>query len=148
MHNASVQIRPMVISDYDAVFALWTQSSGMTLRDADSRAAIDAYLQRNPLISQGALLQGTLVGAVLTGTDGRRGYVQHLAVAPASQGKGIGKQLLAACIDALASQGIGKTHLFIHADNDSARQFYRHLGWQVRSEVQLLSFNASGNGNI
>ena len=148
MHNTSVQIRPMKISDYDAVFTLWTQSSGMTLRDADSRAAIDAYLQRNPQISQVALLQGTLVGAVLAGTDGRRGYVQHLAITPPHQGQGIGKRLLAACIEALAQQGIAKTHLFIHADNDNARQFYRHLGWQVRSEVQLLSFNASGNGNI
>lgn len=148
MHNTSVQIRPMKISDYDAVFTLWTQSSGMTLRDADSRAAIDAYLQRNPQISQVALLQGTLVGAVLAGTDGRRGYVQHLAITPPHQGQGIGKRLLAASIEALAQQGIAKTHLFIHADNDNARQFYRHLGWQVRSEVQLLSFNVSGNGNI
>ncbi len=148
MTTQALLIRPMQISDYAEVYALWAQSSGMTLRDADSESAIRAYLQRNPGISQVACMQGRLVGAVLAGTDGRRGYLQHLAVFPERQGLGVGRGLLAACLAALAAQGIAKTHLFIHTDNDQARQFYHHLGWQSRPEVELLSFNATANCNI
>lgn len=143
-----MQLRPMLISDYDAVLALWQSSSGMTLRDSDSREAIARYLDHNPQLSQVLLQQDTLIGAVLIGTDGRRGYLQHLAIAAAWQHQGLGRRLLEAGIAALQRHGIEKTHLFVHADNMAALQFYRHLGWQLRDTIYLCSFNAGSHPNI
>ncbi len=144
----SFRLRPMQAEDYDAVLALWQSSSGMTLRQCDSRQAITEYLHRNPQLSQVLWHDDELVGAVLVGTDGRRGYLQHLAVATRWQRQGLGKQLLAASITALQSAGIDKTHLFIHSDNATALAFYRHLGWQERTDIRVCSFNASSDTNI
>ena len=144
----SFRLRPMQAEDYAAVLALWQSSSGMTLRQCDSRQAITEYLHRNPQLSQVLWHDDELVGAVLVGTDGRRGYLQHLAVATRWQRQGLGKQLLAASITALQSAGIDKTHLFIHNDNASALAFYRHLGWQERTDIRVCSFNASSDTNI
>ncbi|GAA4503784.1 GNAT family N-acetyltransferase [Pseudaeromonas paramecii] len=146
MHKT--QLRLMQLEDYDAVLALWQDSSGMTLREADSRQNIGAYLAKNPGLSFVVEADGQLLGAVLVGTDGRRGYLQHLAVRPSAQGRGVGRTLVQAAIDALADQGIAKTHLFVHTDNPSAQAFYDRLGWHPRDEVRMFSFNASSRPDI
>ena len=73
-------ISPLTIESYDAVLALWKQCEGVGLSDADSKEGIQRYLDRNPGMSFVATASGVVVGAVLAGHDGRRGYVHHLAV--------------------------------------------------------------------
>ena len=141
-------IREMLPEDYPAVMALWSVSDGMLLREADSEENIIRYLQRNPGVSFVALHQQIIVGAVLSGTDGRRGYLQHLAVDPEFQKQGIGRQLVQCVTDALLHEGIAKTHLFVSHDNKSAQAFYQNMGWQPRDEVRMFSFNASSDKNI
>ena len=104
-------------------------------------------MARNPGLSFIALDDGLLIGAVLDGTDGRRGYLQHLTVSPSHRGQGIGKALLQAATSALHAIGIDKTHLMVLADNADAMAFYRHLGWSDRSDVRLFSYTSSGNQN-
>jgi hypothetical protein len=60
--------------------ALWSGSEGFTLREADSRDAVERYLANKPCLSFVARDDGQMVGAVLAGTDGRRGYLQHCAL--------------------------------------------------------------------
>ncbi|WP_432463945.1 MULTISPECIES: GNAT family N-acetyltransferase [unclassified Agarivorans] len=141
-------LREMRAADYQAVMALWRQAEGMTLRDADSEQSIAAYLQRNPGLSFVAVAQQQLVGAVLAGTDGRRGYLQHLVVAKAYRSQGLGRQLVAQVVAAFKCQGIAKTHLFVHLDNLHAQQFYQSLNWFPRDEVRMFSFNASSNPEV
>ncbi|SHO57260.1 GNAT family N-acetyltransferase [Vibrio quintilis] len=140
--------REMEIADYPQVMALWSNTESMSLREADSRENISAYLARNPGLSFVACLGNQIVGAVLTGTDGRRGYLQHLAVDKTQRGQGIGKQLVASCVAALEKQGIAKTHLFVARENVSARKFYELSGWYPRDEVRMYSFNASADLNV
>ena len=140
-------LRTMQSSDYPTVLQLWQQSEGLTLRDVDSQPAICAYLARNPGLSFIALEDELVIGAVLVGTDGRRGYLQHLTVSPSHRGQGIGKALLQAATSALHAIGIDKTHLMVLADNADAMAFYRHLGWSDRADVRLFSFTSSGNLN-
>jgi ribosomal protein S18 acetylase RimI-like enzyme len=85
-----------------------------------------------------------IVGAVLCGTDGRRGYLQHLAVAPSHQRRGIGRRLAAHCLDALSAQGIDKCHLMVLADNHKAAAFWARIGWTDRPGIRLMSHIASG----
>jgi len=70
----------MELSDYDGVILLWQASDGVQLRDADSKLGIKKYLNRNPGLSFVALKDDVITGSIMSGHDGKRGYVQHLAV--------------------------------------------------------------------
>lgn len=140
-----ITIRQMDISDYDSVMTLWGQTENLSLKDADSRASIAAYLAKNPGLSFVAIDGQDIVGAVLVGTDGRRGYLQHLAVDLHYRGQNIGQRLVQSATEALTQQGIAKTHLFVLSNNLSAQDFYLKLGWQARDEIRMFSFNSSDN---
>ena len=143
-----LQIRTMDIDDYNHVIELWYQTENLRMRDSDSRENIGRYLQHNPGLSFVAFNHDKLVGAILVGTDGRRGYVQHLSVDKQCRGQGVGRQLIAHAVDALAKVGIDKTHLFVFNGNKSAQAFYDRLGWEPRDDVRMFSFNSSDNENI
>lgn len=143
-----VKTREMEIADYDEVIALWGQTEGMSIRDADSRESIAIYLKRNPELSFVAEINNEIVGAVLVGTDGRRGYLQHLAVSSNFRGRKLGRELVDQAVRSLAKIGVPKTHLFVYNDNVNAQQFYERLGWFARDEVRMYSFNSSSNSNV
>ena len=143
-----VKIREMDIADYDDVIKLWGQTQGMSLRDADSKESINNYLIRNPNLSFVAVSANEIVGAELVGTDGRRGYLQHLAVSSNFRGKNLGRELVSQAISALANVGVPKTHLFVYNENVNAQQFYEKLGWFPRDEVRMYSYNSSSNNNV
>ena len=85
-------IRRMAETDYDPVFTLWQNTAGMGLNPADdSREGIIRYLRRNPTTCFVAEEGGALIGAILSGHDGRRAYVYHMAVAEAHRRRGIGE---------------------------------------------------------
>lgn len=138
----------MVISDYPSVMELWSRTENMLLREADTEDNIAKYLKRNPGLSFVAEKELNIVGAVLAGTDGRRGYIQHLAVSNQNRGKGIGKRLIQNTISALEKEGIFKTHLFVTNQNTIAQNFYKSIGWHSRHEIVMFSFNASLKSNI
>ena len=134
-----IEIVPFVCEDYDEVMALWTATEGLTLREADSREAISRYLVLNAEFSFVARQDGQLIGAVLAGTDGRRGYLYHLAVAPSHRGRGVGRALAERVVDALGARGIAKCHLMVRQDNAEGRAFWGHLGWTERADITLMS---------
>jgi ribosomal protein S18 acetylase RimI-like enzyme len=143
----SVRIRDFQPVDYDAVIALWRSAPGVTLRDVDAREPLLAYLDRNSGLSFVADDSTMIVGAVLCGTDGRRGYLQHLAVAPTHRRQGIGRALAQHCLQALAARGIAKCHLMLVVGNDDAAVFWSRIGWIARRDIQLMSHTVSGAAN-
>ncbi len=142
-----VTLREMEIADYQAVTSLWAETESLSLRDADSQHNIQLYLERNKGLSFVAIDHSEIIGAVLVGTDGRRGYLQHLAVSSQYRGCGIGKELINQATEALAAIGISKTHLFVLNENRAAQGFYAKLGWFPRDEIRMFSFNSSENLN-
>ena len=74
----SIIFSQFTIDLYEEVIFLWNQCDGIGLSDADSRGSIKAYLERNPGMSFVASENGNIVGAILCGHDGRRGYIHHL----------------------------------------------------------------------
>ena len=98
MKNREIIYSVMSMADYAEVYALWDGMPGIGLSSADSPEAIARYLEHNPEMSFTARKDGTLLGAVLCGHDGRRGYLQHLAVAPDARHKGIGRTLVDHCL--------------------------------------------------
>ena len=136
--SAGILTRPINIDDYDAMMALWHSLPGIGLSEADSRASIGAYLARNPGMSLAALDGRELIGTILGGHDGRRGYLHHLAVsAPYRQG-GVGRLLVEHSLELLKAAGISKSHLFVYCDNP-AQEFWQKLGWQRRSDIVIMS---------
>lgn len=130
-------VRVMTIADYPAVHRLWLQSEGVGLRETDdSEAAIGRYLLRNPASSFVAEEKnGEIVGAILCGHDGRRGFLYHAAVAAHRRHQGIGKKLVNAALAALREEGINKAALLVFANNQAANAFWQRLGFDAREDV-------------
>ena len=142
-----IEIREFEITDHEAALALWRTADGVTVRDADSREAIAAYLERNPGLSFVAVDDGRLVGAALCGTDGRRGYLNHVAVVNDRRRAGIGRRLAERCFAALAAHGIHKCHLMVVSTNDAAKAFWTSVGWSERRDVIFMSRTTPGATN-
>ncbi len=134
-------IQPMTAADYDQTLALWQEVEGVGLSSADSREQIERYLKRNPGQSLLAWQEDLLVGAVLCGHDGRRGYIHHLAVRPGHRRQGIGRLLVSRCLTALAAEGIEKCHLFVFSQNEAAIKFWQAVGFTGRTELSMMSMN-------
>lgn len=125
----SVDIEPMVIEDYDEVLALWKSAETIGLSPSDSREGLERYLDRNPGISQVAREDGGIVGAILCGNDGRRGYLTHLVVVSPCRRRRIGRALVDRCVALLQREGIIGCNLFILKSNTAGRQFWESIGW-------------------
>lgn len=135
-------IRQMTAGDYDPVISLWRGIPGIGLdEDTDSRPGITRYLKRNAGLSFVAMAEGRIVGAVLSGHDGRRGYLHHLAVAPAYRKQGIGKALVEHCLQTLGRQGIPKCNIFLFRNNSRGKTFWQHNGWNLRQDLSVSQKN-------
>lgn len=140
-------IRNMSIDDYDNVIGLMQHTPGVTFRDADSRESTRRYLERNPGLSFVAIEGDALIGCVMCGHDGRRGYLQHLVVSEGHRRKGIANALVESCLSALEEIGIAKTHIDVIKTNDTAHAYWKKQGWTLRTDIDRYSFvrNASAN---
>ena len=79
--------------------------------------------------------------------DGKRGYIQHLAVGEELRGLGVASELVGRCLSALKSQGIEKSHVHVLKDNALGRRYWSGRGWTERSEVVMYSFINGENDN-
>ncbi len=137
-------IIPFTIELYEDVLALWRVCDGVGLSSADSRESIASYLARNPGMSFVALDGERIVGTVLVGHDGRRGFIHHLAVHPSCRRQGLGRRLVDRCFAAFAGAGILKAHILVFQDNAEAIAFWETSGWTLRTDIHVLSKNVDG----
>ena len=129
-------IRPMNLADYDRVYALWMSCRNMGFNDLDdSREGIGRFLRRNPATNFVAEIAGELVGVILTGQDGRRGYIYHMCVAEGHRRRGVGTALVERCLDALRAEGINKVALVAFKRNDAGNAFWEKMGFALREDL-------------
>lgn len=125
-----MKILLMTIDDYDDVYKLWTNTSGMGLRSIDdSHQGIEKFLQRNPNTNFLATEDDQIVGVVLCGHDGRRACIYHMAVQENYRGRGMGKALVGAVLTALRQEQITKASLFAFATNENGNRFWQSMGF-------------------
>lgn len=125
----------MTREDYSAVYSLWLSCKGMGLNDLDdSEEGISRFLARNPSTCFVAE-DGGIVGAILAGNDGRRGYIYHTAVSPEYRERGIGRELVNAALKALEALGISKAALVVFARNEDGNAFWERLGFTPRNDL-------------
>lgn len=90
-----MNIRNMILQDYEAVYSLWMFCQGMGLNNLDdSKEGIGRFLERNPQTCFVAEDQGHIVGVILAGNDSRRGYIYHTATSPEYRRQGIAAALV------------------------------------------------------
>ena len=131
-----MMIRIMTIDDYERVYALWLSCKGMGLNDLDdTREGIGRYLARNPKTCFVAEADGAILGVILAGHDGRRGYIYHTAVSPDHRHAGIATQLVEAAVDALKAEGINKSALVVFSRNADGNAFWERMGFTVREDL-------------
>ena len=139
METMNITIAEFAIEVYEQVYRLWDACDGIGSSSADSRTGIQTYLERNPGLSFIAYDQQTVVGSILSGHDGRRGYIHHLAVNPDYRRQGIGRLLVDKSLAALQSYGIQKCHLFIFNNNTGGIEFWESVGWTYRRDIAVVS---------
>jgi len=128
----------MKASDLKAVLAFWKATPGIGLNESDTIPALKLFLGRNPGLSLVVTAGKKIIGAVLCGHDGRRGYLHHLAVAPSHRGRGLGSSMAEECLKTLKLSGITRCNIFVFADNRPVRRFWEGGGWKVRGDLLVL----------
>ena len=137
-----IKIRPMKIEDYDQLYELWKTIRGFGIRSIDdSREGTERFLKRNPTTSMVAEVGNKIVGGILCGHDGRSGYLYHVCVHQDYRKQGIGKQMAIACMRALQAEQINKVHLIAFKRNAGGNEFWRHVGWVDRGDVNYYEFD-------
>ena len=124
-------IKVMTINDYEELFELWQNTANMGLRSLDdSKEGISCFLKRNPNTNFVVYEDGQLVGAILCGHDGRRGYIYHTVVLPDYRRRGIASSLVESAIAALQKEGITRVCLNVMETNEQGKKFWISKGWE------------------
>ena len=136
-----MNIKEMKIEDYDQVFALWKTIKGFGIRSVDdSREGIERFLKWNPGLSVVAEEEGKIVGAILCGSDGRRGCLYHVCVHKDYRRQGIGKTMVVWCMEKLKELQINKVSLIAFTQNDVGNTFWKEIGWTKREDLNYYDF--------
>lgn len=134
--------RVMTIEDYEGVYELWVNTPGMGLNSTDdSKEGVEKYLKRNPTTSFVAEDNGKIIGVILSGHDGRRGYIHHTAVLPNYRNRGIATRLVENAMNALDKEGINKVALVAFEKNKIGNDFWENIGFTVRNDLLYRNKN-------
>lgn len=129
-------IRKMMVRDYAAIHELWLSCKGIGLNDIDdSESGIVRFLERNPDTCFVADTDGKVIGAIMVGNDGRRGYIYHTAVHPLYRKQGVGSALVNSALNALGLIGISKVSLVVFENNIDGNVFWEKQGFTVRNDL-------------
>jgi ribosomal protein S18 acetylase RimI-like enzyme len=130
-----MKIRSATPNDEAETVALW-QVCGLTAPYNDPQADFRFALGKaasDILVAE----DEAIIGSVMVGHDGHRGWLYYVAVAPASRGRGIGRALVEAAESWLRRHGVVKVQLMVRETNDSVAAFYRRLGYDPMPRINM-----------
>ncbi len=128
--GCSMKIREFTLGDYVEVANVWEQA-GITVSASDSLKGIVHKVGRDSELFLVAEENEKIVGSVMGSYDGRRGWINHLAVHPDYQGKRVGKLIMEELEQRLKRIGCKKINLLIEYDNSKVIGFYENLGYNT-----------------
>ncbi len=123
-------VRPFAPPDTEAVVALW-RACDLTRPWNDPYRDVGRKLAVQPELFLVALAGDSLVGTVMAGYDGHRGWINYLAVDPSQRRRGLGRLLMARAEAMLAARGCAKINLQVREGNGEVAAFYRAIGFTV-----------------
>ncbi|HKM78780.1 MAG TPA: GNAT family acetyltransferase [Candidatus Bathyarchaeia archaeon] len=132
-----IQIRKFRLSDYEEVVNLW-QKTGLVLRPGDDLEGIRLKLKRDRDLFLIAEKDHKIVGVVIGAWDGRRGWINHLAVSPNFQRLGVARSLLDEVERRLANKGALKVNAQVYRRNKVSLDFFGALGYEVHADLLMV----------
>ncbi len=124
----SVEVRAFESRDTESVVALW-EDCGLTRPWNDPRLDIARKLSAQPELFLVAVAGDDVVGSVMAGYDGHRGWLYYLAASPRRRGEGIGRALVERAEQLLLAMGCPKVQLMVRPENTAVHDFYAALGY-------------------
>lgn len=118
-----IKYKVLTIDMYDQLVQGWSLLPENATGLGDDKQSITKYLDRNEGCSFAAFNNRKMIGAVLSGHDGRRAFFHHLFVIPEYRKQGIARKLVDLSIEKLKKDGIKRVGIFIHKTNVSAQLF-------------------------
>ena len=156
MSDKQIYLRPMTADDYDKVHSLWGSIHGFGIRSIDdSREGVIRFLERNPGISVVAVIRDgneyrgenefrdgneRIIGSILCGHDGRTGSFYHVCVEEKYRRRGIGKDMVVFCMNALMKEKINTISLIAFNSNEAGNGFWNGIGWTKRTDINQYEF--------
>jgi len=134
---SQVRVREFRIDEYNAVYDLWKEA-GLIIRPGDDLQGIRVKLQRDPDLFLVAEDSGRIVGCVLGAWDGRRGWINHLAVAPSHQRRGVGSALISELEKRLSLKGAKKVNAQIYKWNQKSLEFFKAAGYEAQVDLVMI----------
>jgi len=133
-------IRTLTLADYSQMVKLWEDAGLPTrLRGRDSKASIEAQMKACPEFFIGAFADAQLVGTVIASSDGRKGWINRLAVHPKHRRRGVAKALVAEAEKALRKNGVEIFSALIMDHNRASKELFKELGYEELEDVRYFS---------
>ena len=132
-----MKIREFKIDDYPIVRDLW-QIAGLILRPGDELEDVKLKLCRDPDLFLVVEEEHEIVGSVIGGWDGRRGWIYHLAVKPEHQRKGIGANLVREVEKRLIAKGAKKVNAQVYRWNEKSSEFFKSIGYETQPDLIMI----------
>ncbi|MFC2079755.1 GNAT family N-acetyltransferase [Candidatus Bipolaricaulota bacterium] len=139
-------IRKLTLEDYDTLIEIWTEA-GLPCRPLgrDAKGHLQSEIDRETAVFLGAEVDGRLVGVVLGTHDGRKGWINRLAVVPDHRKRGIGRSLVMEAENRLNALGIKIVTCLIEGDNPSSGDFFQSLGYVAHPDITYYSKRQSAD---
>lgn len=139
-HTVEIQVRTLRLDDYEALIALWIRA-GLPYEPSgrDSRASVSAQMMRDPDLFLGAFQENRLVGAVIGTFDGRKGWINRLAVDPREGRRGIAQSLIEEIENALEDRGARVIAVLVEAGNASSLGLFQKCGYTTHRDILYLT---------
>lgn len=134
-------MRPLVAEDYASCLLLWASCDRTAVRMWEDPTSLMRLIDHNPSICSAAEQDGRLVGALLAGQDGARGWLYHVAVDEAWRRRGIGSSLVSRALVELAKVHIQRVHVVMLSTNLGSMRFWTAGAWRPREDLSLLSID-------
>jgi len=135
-----VVIRRFRMSDYDRVIELWQQGHlPLKPKGRDSREEIERQIQLSNVIFLVAESAGKVIGTVLATHDGRKGWINRLAIDPAFREQGLGQKLIQEAEEELEKDGIMMFAALIEEDNLPSINLFGKLGYEYHPEIKYFT---------
>ncbi len=127
------------IDMYEEVYSLWKKTE-LSLVSSDTKEEVERIVKLHPELFLVGIKGQKIIAVVIGAFDGRRGYVHHLSVDPNYQKQGLGKIMMEELHSRFKKMKIHKVHLFVEADNMGVIEYYKKIGWHIRSDLVMMSY--------
>lgn len=135
-----LKIRRLTIDDYPKMIEIW-EKSGLPYKPKgrDSYEEIKKQIEDFGDLFLGAEIDNKLVGLIIGSSDGRKGWLNRIAVDPAYQGRGIAKMLTTACEEALKKRGLKIFAVLIESYNKNSLALAEKMGYILHKDIFYLT---------